>query len=149
MTMDPADREVFASKRDIWVVATLWTCIVLLVLCAVVVVITPGSLAQRAVLGLFCVVSAGFVLWTLRGTRYTLEEDRLRIQSGPLHWTVRLESIEGVRQTRSLASGPALSLDRIEIRTRGRAFGVTISPENRQRFVEALGRRIPNLNLES
>lgn len=100
----------------------------------------PGDLVSAAFL---FVVGVVVPLWLIRATYYVLDGQRLAIRCGPFRWSIPLEKIQSVKRTRSMLSGPALSLDRVQIRYgRFGMFGsVLISPEQRDRFLADLETR--------
>jgi hypothetical protein len=86
------------------------------------------------------------MLWTFYGTNYTLLADELLICSGPLRFHVPLGEITSVTPSRNPRSGPACSLDRLEIRYRERSR-ILISPIDKAAFLQALLRRCHQLVL--
>ena len=87
---------------------------------------------------------AALVLWITFLTYYELEHDALVIHSGPFSWRVPLTEISGVRPTNSSRSGPALSMDRLEI-LYGNGRSILISPADKDGFLTLLRRHIPRL----
>lgn len=80
--------------------------------------------------------------------RYRIEQDKLLIQSGLLRQRVPLEQIESVFPTRNPLSGPAMSLDRLQVNRVGKGCRpILISPCDREAFLEELSRKA-NLVLE-
>jgi hypothetical protein len=79
------------------------------------------------------VLVAAIVAWVVLSTYYEFEGDLLVAHSGPFSWRIPVKEISGVRESTSVRSGPALSMDRIEI-----AFGdgrvLLISPATRRAF---------------
>lgn len=71
--------------------------------------------------------------------RYTLLDDTLSIRFGMLIRRIPLSEIVAAGPTASLRSGPALSLQRIEIRTQTRS--TVVSPKDRAGFLRELRRR--------
>lgn len=71
--------------------------------------------------------------------RYTFLEDALSIRCGLICYQLPYQEIRGVERSRSWASAPALSLDRIQIRSDQRT--VLISPVDRDGFLEEFKRR--------
>ena len=67
-------------------------------------------------------------------------DDQLFVRCGPFRWTVAVASIESVKRTRNAMSGPALSLDRVQIRY-GRFRSILISPDQRDQFLVDLENR--------
>ncbi len=129
----------FRSKIDTWV----WLAFAISIV-AVAVSAAPAFLADDVALPFVfatlgaCGLAMGLFLWMLLSTYYVVEEQTLRIQSGPFRWRLKRDEIRTLSRTRSPLSSPALSLDRIEIRygARGR---VLVSPEDAQGFAAALG----------
>jgi Bacterial PH domain len=93
---------------------------------------------------LLTVLVATVVVWVVLSTYYEFEGDLLIAHSGPFSWRIPIKEISGVRESTSVRSGPALSMDRIEI-----AFGdgrvLLISPADKAGFLAALRRRSPRL----
>ena len=70
--------------------------------------------------------------------RYWIADSILHVRASFFRWKIPVDSIVSVKPTRSLRSGPALSLDRLEIlHKRG---VVLISPRERDAFVRELAR---------
>jgi hypothetical protein len=90
------------------------------------------------------VLVAVLVLWVMLSTYYEFQGEVLVAHSGPFSWRVPLQDIIAVRESNSPRSGPALSMDRLEI-----AFGagrvLLISPADKVGFLAALHRRAPRL----
>jgi membrane protein YdbS with pleckstrin-like domain len=68
--------------------------------------------------------------------RYTLAADHLRVRCGLWCWNIPYDEIKSVRETHDPATGPALSLRRLEIR-HGRE-SILVSPKHHAEFVDAL-----------
>lgn len=124
----------FESKRDLWLV------LVARVLPFVVLVLVAlGSPDTRGpLLGLVILVAVELFLVepAMRSTYYAIEGDTLLIRSGFMKWRVPIRDIRSIAPTRSALSSPALSLDRLRIQYGGKT--IMISPEEKQRFIEAL-----------
>jgi hypothetical protein len=87
---------------------------------------------------------AVFVLWVMLSTYYEFRGEALLAHSGPFSWRVPLQDISAVRESISARSGPALSMDRLEI-TFGAGRVLLISPADKPGFLAALHRRAPRL----
>jgi hypothetical protein len=87
---------------------------------------------------------AVFVLWVMLSTYYEFQGELLVAHSGPFSWRVPLQDITAVRESNSARSGPALSMDRLEI-TFGAGRVLLISPADKRGFLAALHRRAPRL----
>ena len=127
---------VFKSKVD-------WWYYVLLVCGLAMAFVTAGvlllSVSIVSILTTLIVIlpMAGLSLWLLVATRYTLSEHRLNIQSGPFKWVILIPDIVSINETTSPISSPALSLDRLEIKTRDHRT-ILISPEDKESFLDAI-----------
>ncbi len=72
--------------------------------------------------------------WMLAATDYRFGNDNLYVRSGPFNWTVPLSDVRRIEQSRSLASGPALSVDRLRIHY-GNYKWILISPKDMDGFL--------------
>jgi hypothetical protein len=129
----------FESKRDPWL---LWT--IRMLPFAVLAIVGFADYQNHANLrgpmaGLVVIVVMELAVMEpiMRSTYYAIEGDTLLIRSGFIRWRVPIREIRSIEPTRSLLSSPALSLDRLRI-----AYGgwkaVMVSPEQKERFIEAL-----------
>lgn len=78
---------------------------------------------------------------------YHVTADELIVRQGWLRWRMRLERIQTLKATRAIWSAPALSLDRIEIRT-DRGLWLMVSPADKAGFISALRARVPHITVE-
>lgn len=85
----------------------------------------------------FCLLLAGFILWLYKGTYYRVDGNQLHVHSGPFCWQIRISEIESITPSRTLLSGPALSLDRLLIRYSG-GKQLVISPADQAGFLAAV-----------
>lgn len=76
----------------------------------------------------------------LATTDYRFRDDSLHIRSGPFNWTIPVSGIRRIERSRSLVSGPALSLDRLLIRY-GKHDWILISPKDKEGFLSELESR--------
>ena len=85
-------------------------------------------------------IIAAFIARTFRSLVYVIEGDVLIVKSGLVRWRIKIHNIEDITPTRSAASAPALSLDRLRIAYwhDGARRELLVSPENKGAFVEAL-----------
>jgi hypothetical protein len=91
---------------------------------------------------LFC--AAVIVCWIFAATYYELSADEIVAHCGPFSWHVPLADIAGIHESRTVRSGPALSMDRLEI-VHGRGKVLVISPADKAGFVTAAERRVAAL----
>lgn len=82
--------------------------------------------------------------WIFVSTYYELRSDQLVTHCGPFTWRVPLVEVTAVRESNSLRSGPALSMDRLEV-IHGRGRVLIISPADKELFLAALRARVPAL----
>ncbi|MCK9490157.1 MAG: PH domain-containing protein [Xanthomonadales bacterium] len=127
---------VYKSKVDTWLVAVLAIAGCASLFGAAVTVAEGSAIAWA--LGVFIAgIGAALPIWLLLSTRYTLQPDRLIVQSGPFKWRVPVADITGVTPTGNPLSSPALSLDRLRI-DYGRGASLMISPRDKDRFLSDL-----------
>lgn len=137
----------YKSKVDRWLV----------VLCGTGLVLMPAiMLAQylearrvEPVLVAAFALAAGLQVWTFRSTVYRIDGEELVVRSAFFRWRVPIGSIRAIAPTRDVLSGPALSLDRLRIRYRGRSEEkeLLVSPLDKDGFVAALRERNPAIEL--
>lgn len=128
----------FASKIDRWIRALLIGAIVLDLVIMARIAMRPGDpLATTATIVLLAMAVALLASLLLR-TYYTVDKGVLRIVSGPFRWTIGIDQIGSVTQSRSPWSSPALSLDRLLIRY-GRGRRIMVSPADKHGFLRAIG----------
>jgi len=131
----------FSSKIDVWV----W--LILSVFAAAMLFAAFSLLTQTAAVGPISLVlavmglSLALMLWIVMTTQYTVQNDVLRVRSGPFTWQIPISSIRQVKQTRNPLSSPALSLDRLEV-SYGEKKKILVSPKNRSGFLQAINHPI-------
>lgn len=134
--------KVYRSKIDIWVFAIMAICLGALAI-GMIAALAKGDmmhLVQRffVTLGL-----AGFLVWILIGTHYTLTARNLVVRAGPMRWTIAIDQITGVATEGgffSLRSSPALSFDRVAVRY-GDGKRLLISPADKAGFMKDIADR--------
>ena len=136
---------VYESKRDLWLVLTIWGANVLLLAVAAWVWQVGEPLAFRLITVLVLAATTFFTLWVLYGTRYLLTNESLTAFCGPFRMVVPLATIEEVRPSRNPLASAATSLDRLEIRRSGKLLGFFISPLDKEGFLADLKLRCPQL----
>ena len=87
---------------------------------------------------------AVIIVWTVLSTYYESAGGLLIAQSGPFSWRIPLKDISGVSESRSARSGPALSMDRLEIAW-GEGKVLLVSPKDKAGFLALLHKRAPQL----
>ena len=141
-------KRVYESKRDGWIVVLLWAAVTVMLIGAGNLWVTPLPFTFRLLISLLLTLVAAFVLWVLYGTRYTLTDKALIVQSGPFRWVIDLEAIIEISPTRNSLSSPACSLDRLHIHYRPNPSGLMISPLDKEGFLRDLVEITPGLKME-
>jgi len=75
---------------------------------------------------------------------YTITDDMIIVQRGPFRSRMPLNRLRELRGTREAMAAPALSLDRIEIRT-DRGLWLLVSPSDKDGFIRAIQARVPSV----
>jgi membrane protein YdbS with pleckstrin-like domain len=130
----------FPSKIDMWLALVL---VATLIVQLGVLAYVLATEADTGTVLVAVLVTGGVMLLiglTLARTYYEVAGNELRIVSGPFRWTIPIGDIHAVEDSRSPMSSPALSLDRLRIRYGGRNRSILVSPADKRRFREALGR---------
>jgi hypothetical protein len=125
-------RTVYRSAVDLWIAVLLLSPPVFAA--AVAIFLWNEGNDRGAVL--LMITAAGTLLVTLILTvpcRYTLEADELGVRCGLLSYRIPLKTIERVEPSRTIASGPALSMKRVVVYTRMKNY--VLSPRDRDRFI--------------
>jgi hypothetical protein len=146
MESPPTNSLTFTSKIDWWLLGLLLFVVSAQSTAAVCLLIVGSQLWVSGVL----LLSAGFICWLLRSTYYVVDETRVLIRSGPIWFTVMLETIEEIVPTRNPLSSPALSLDRLAIHYRAgsKRRMVMISPADKTEFLRVIAALVPGMVLE-
>jgi hypothetical protein len=145
--MEPASSLVliFPSKVDTWIfVLTAIPLAVSMVAVGAALPASPPPGVVALLVGLE-VLLLGCILLTFRSTRYEVTAHEVVARSGPFRWRIAIDGIESIHPSRSPASSPALSLDRLEIRYDGDRR-LLVSPRDREGFLKAIVARSPHLH---
>jgi hypothetical protein len=70
-----------------------------------------------------------------------VDNDKLKIVSGPFRVTVDISNIHSVTKTRSLLSSPALSRERLLIEFDNKRK-IMVSPKDTRRFLKAINQQL-------
>jgi len=127
------------SKIDIWIALLLVAGPLILVNLGIYLHKTEEE--QNSLICISAGMLIGVVTWILAfPCQYTLEDKSLLAQSGILKWRIPYAEIQTVELSNSILSGPALSLQRIEVRyDQGR---ILISPNERDLFLKELRKKV-------
>lgn len=130
--------DVFKSKIDKGILICFILSIVACPLGASVMLKAGGTI-NYSLATFIIVVGTGFPLWILASTKYIVDNENLKIISGPFSWNIPINSIKSVQETQNAITSPALSFDRLEI-TYDEDKVINISPANKKEFTQKLGR---------
>ncbi|MCH8501886.1 MAG: PH domain-containing protein [Aliidiomarina sp.] len=130
---------VYTSKIDTWFVLVL-VAIVSVFFIVFVSVLMTGQIRAIMLAIPALIVGAGFPLWLMKSTNYTLNDTNLIVRCGPFKWQVPVNQIQSVTPTSNPLSSPALSLDRLQINY-GRWGTIMISPKDKEAFIQDLEAR--------
>lgn len=124
----------FVSKKDALYFFCIWGTITLLFLS----ITLPFSLTVLHVIwGLIGCITIGCLIWVWFGTGYRIENETVKIQTGPLKWTVNIQDIKKVRKKKSMWSAPALAVNRLEIQY-GSYDWILVAPKREEEFIRIL-----------
>lgn len=129
----------YRSKIDLWLLIVLVATAVACAVAGINIMMTRSPAFWWLAL-LIAVPGTGLPIWLLGATKYTLDDHRLHIRSGPFRWDIRIQDIRSIVRTSSPVSSPALSLDRLRIELDG-GDAVMISPRNAEDFLHDIERR--------
>lgn len=139
--MYPPETIWFKSKVDWWMGCLLAIAPVSQVV-VLIASVTAGDREGVAASLVGLAVVAGIYLLLVMPVRYGVNDDTLIVRYGVVRQRIGLGSILEVRPTHSLLSSPALSLDRLAIKTgRGPMQLTLISPVEREEFLGLLSIR--------
>jgi|SRR6056297_637556 len=95
-----------------------------------------GNAGDASTLFLIAAAALAVTLAFMMPCRYTILKDSLSIRCGVIVYQIPLADIDGATLSATLLSGPALSLKRVEIRTKRKSH--IVSPKDRAAFIEHL-----------
>ncbi len=140
----------YNSKKDWWLFGLVWGLIVGLLVVGLLLVLAPfgndalGWELVRTGLGALLAV-----LLTTYPLDYEITRTELVTRCGLMRWRVPLADIQEVAPTRSAASAPAWSLDRLRVEylKGGRSRALLVSPSDKWAFMRDLADAAPGLEL--
>lgn len=130
--------EVYKSKIDYRLVGTIY-------LITLVPTVPALFFAFSWTMVVLVLIMLAFATLLIFNTKYIVAQDTLSIKCGflPVE-TYDIRQIASIRNTNTIISAPAASLDRIEIRlTTGKS--VVISPADKLKFIEHLRKINPDI----
>jgi hypothetical protein len=140
----------YSSKKDWWLFGLAWGVVPVLIAVGLFNVLAPFG---NPALG-WALVRAGAgtmlaVLLTTYPLNYEITATELIARCGFMRWRVPLADIQEVTPTRSAASAPAWSLDRLRIEylKGSESSALLISPSDKRAFMRDLADATPGLEL--
>lgn len=127
----------FSSKIDGWLIPIMVLSVGGLFVALIAVLIDEAPWPIRALVGAVTIIVTMLVFAIFRNTAYTIDDDTLRIVSGPFKWIIPVADIKNITPSRNPLSSPALSIDRLKITYSERKF-VFVSPEDKAGFISAI-----------
>lgn len=97
------------------------------------------------ILSLLSAISSFLMIYTWKSCYYLIDEHNLLIKFGPMNKSIAYDDIKTVRKSSSVYSGPAFSMNRLEITYKDFRYTV-ISPENQSTFLKVLQEKCPKAN---
>lgn len=146
----PPPTKVYVSAVDLWI-ATVLVLGPIVSAASGIYLWTLGRADSAMLLFLVGAAAAAITAILVVPCRYTLTEDSLAIRCGILISRVNWDDVTSVAPSRSLASGPALSLRRVALvvhKTKpggspsNRTRTIVISPRDREEFIRDVNDRI-------
>ena len=137
----PKRPTVYPSAVDSWIGAML----LLTPLCAAAIgiyLMVQGRAGDAMILFLTGAFAAIVTMAFTLPCRYTVLNDALSIRCGVLCYQIPLATIESVEPSRTIVSGPALSMKRVLIKTAKRDY--ILSPIDRDQFIEDIRSTLEN-----
>jgi hypothetical protein len=135
-----ADKPVFKSKIDAWLGAVLGLeCVVLAGVGSLLLVLRPDG-RFSILIGIILLAGAGLAASILAWTQYAFDGLVLVVRCGPFVWRIPTGGITGAARVRRIQSGPALSMDRIQIEYDD-GKSILVSPADQAGFLAELEAR--------
>ena len=129
----PPRPTVYVSAVDLWLVIVLL--LSPMVAFAVGIYLwREGDMDGAKMLFLTAAVTLAATLIFVVPCRYTVDDDELHIRCGIISYRVPIKLIDSVERSRTLISGPALSLNRVIVKTKLKNY--ILSPRDRDAFID-------------
>lgn len=131
--------QIFKSKQDVWLVSIIYLSSFICLLAGTWVLLYVVSITSIVVAALTILLGGIAPIWLIVSLRYQIDQQYLSIVCGPFKWKIELCAITSVTPCNDMLASPALSLDRLRI-VYGAGKAVLVSPQDKKRFIEALGK---------
>ena len=133
---------IYKSKKDILLGVVIWGVILFLLYSVYETVFIEVNILGATVMTALLVLLVSFWFRTM----YKIEGDILHIYYGPFRFQVVISEIISIRHAKNIFTGPALSIERIEI-TYSNYSVIQISPKEKEALVKALMQMNPNIEI--
>jgi len=136
----PEEIQKFSTKVDWWIVVIIVLALALAPLLVGIQAWQTGEWAAFWFVIVAEILTISVLLLFTIPVRYDLGREELKVRSGVITYTVPLDKIKSVTETRNPLSAPAWSLDRLRIEydNQGYPAWILISPRNREQFTAEL-----------
>jgi hypothetical protein len=144
---------VFYSKKGPISSIVTWLLIVGGIVLPTAVHLELGTIAEGLTVNdkiLLTVICSLFTLFLFSGwfhTLYIVTDKELKVRGGLFSWTIPLEEIEAITESKNPLSASALSLDRLQI-TYGKSKFILISPKDKSLFLKQIKKIRPDVLIE-
>ncbi|MED4323086.1 PH domain-containing protein [Weizmannia sp. CD-2023] len=144
---------VFYSKKGPISSILTWLLIVGSIVLPTAVHLELGTIAEDLTVTdkiLLTVICSLFSLFLLSGwfhTFYILTDKVLKVRGGIFSWTIPLEEIEVITESKNPLAAPALSLDRLQV-VYGKSKFILISPKDKSLFLKQIKKMRPEIIVE-
>ena len=133
---------VYKSKKDILIGVVIWGVVLFLLYGVYDAAFIKENIFGAVIMTALLVLLVGFWFRTI----YKIEGDLLHIYYGPFRFQVIISEITSIRHAKNIFTGPALSIERIEI-TYSNYRVIQISPKEKEKLVKELMQMNPNIKI--
>ena len=133
---------IYKSKKDSLIGVVIWGVVLFLLYGIYNAVFIEENLIGAVVMTALLVLLVCFWFRTI----YKIEGDVLHIYYGPFRFQVIISEITSIRHAKNIFTGPALSIERIEI-TYSNYRIIQISPKEKEKFVKELMKMNSNIKI--
>lgn len=144
---------VFYSKKGPVSSILTWLLIIGSIALPIAVHLELGTIAENLTVAdkiLLTVICSLFTFFLLSGwllTLYILTDKVLKVRGGIFSWTIPLEKIEVITESKNPLAAPALSLDRLLVVYEKSKF-ILISPKDKSLFLKQIKKMRPDIIIE-
>lgn len=133
---------MYKSKKDMLIGVVIWGVVLFLLYGVYKAMFIDVNIVGVVVMTALLVLLVSFWFRTI----YKIEEDILDIYYGPFRFEVVISEITSIRHAKNIFTGPALSIERIEI-TYSNYNVIQISPKEKEALIKQLMQMNPNIKI--